>query len=215
MRKKYIYQFENWANFTWEEGEIQVLLGKVRLLQGKVLGTMLTLLAACLLLVGLIGCADIDTAYDMEPFYVNNSGVSVKLTAIIEERYGNADSNYFKHIYIHSKQELKNNDTLCSNKLNENCSGNGWWIPSGMEGFEGNCPFIKSEGNYCSKPIYFKIEFLSDPKVCLVFDGEEIENDIRYWENYVRIRKELDNPHVYSYTITPALMQQAKEENCE
>jgi len=40
MRKKYIYQFENWADFTWEEGEIQVLLGTVRLLQGKVLGTM-------------------------------------------------------------------------------------------------------------------------------------------------------------------------------
>ena len=43
MRQKYIYQFDNWANFTWQENEIQVILGKVRLLQGKILGTMQTL----------------------------------------------------------------------------------------------------------------------------------------------------------------------------
>ncbi len=43
MRKKYIYQFENWTNFTWKEGEIQELLGEVRLLQGKILGIMQTL----------------------------------------------------------------------------------------------------------------------------------------------------------------------------
>lgn len=35
---KYIYQYENWPNFTWEESEIQSLLGKVRHLQGKVFG---------------------------------------------------------------------------------------------------------------------------------------------------------------------------------
>lgn len=37
---KYIYQFENWPNFTWNEQEIQVILGKVRHLQGKLLGQM-------------------------------------------------------------------------------------------------------------------------------------------------------------------------------
>jgi len=37
---KYIYQSESWPNFTWNEQEIQVLLGKVRHLQGKLLGQM-------------------------------------------------------------------------------------------------------------------------------------------------------------------------------
>lgn len=37
---KYIYQHDNWPNFTWKEQEIQVILGKVRHLQGKLLGQM-------------------------------------------------------------------------------------------------------------------------------------------------------------------------------
>jgi Fic family protein len=37
---KYIYQFENWPHFSWNEQEIQVILGKVRHLQGKLLGQM-------------------------------------------------------------------------------------------------------------------------------------------------------------------------------
>lgn len=37
---KYIYQYEGWPQFTWNESEIQVLLGKVRYLQGKLLGQM-------------------------------------------------------------------------------------------------------------------------------------------------------------------------------
>jgi len=37
---KYIYQSESWPNFTWDEQEIQVILGKVRHLQGKLLGQM-------------------------------------------------------------------------------------------------------------------------------------------------------------------------------
>jgi Fic family protein len=35
---KYIYQYDNWPNFTWEENEIQSLLGKIRHLQGKIFG---------------------------------------------------------------------------------------------------------------------------------------------------------------------------------
>ncbi|MDD3107243.1 MAG: DUF4172 domain-containing protein, partial [Bacilli bacterium] len=35
---KYIYQYKNWSNFTWDEKEIQVILGKVRHLQGKLFG---------------------------------------------------------------------------------------------------------------------------------------------------------------------------------
>jgi len=37
---KYIYQNNNWPNFTWNEQEIQVILGKVRHLQGKLFGQM-------------------------------------------------------------------------------------------------------------------------------------------------------------------------------
>jgi Fic family protein len=39
---KYIYQYDNWPQFTWNEPEIHVLLGRVRHLQGKLLGQMST-----------------------------------------------------------------------------------------------------------------------------------------------------------------------------
>jgi len=35
---KYIYQHENWTDFSWENASVSVALGKVRLLQGKILG---------------------------------------------------------------------------------------------------------------------------------------------------------------------------------
>ena len=38
MMIKYIYQYSSWPNFTWNEKEIQVVLGKVRHLQGKIFG---------------------------------------------------------------------------------------------------------------------------------------------------------------------------------
>lgn len=37
---KYIYQYENWPHFTWDEQKIQMILGKVRHLQGKIFGQM-------------------------------------------------------------------------------------------------------------------------------------------------------------------------------
>ena len=40
---KYIYQYSNWPNFTWNEKEILALLGKVRHLQGKTFGQISTL----------------------------------------------------------------------------------------------------------------------------------------------------------------------------
>ncbi len=39
---KYIYQYSNWPNFTWDEKEILTLLGKVRHLQGKIFGQIST-----------------------------------------------------------------------------------------------------------------------------------------------------------------------------
>ncbi|MEN0004006.1 MAG: Fic family protein [Bacteroidota bacterium] len=40
---KYIYQSPTWPNFTWDEPAIQLTLGKVRHLQGKLFGQMSTL----------------------------------------------------------------------------------------------------------------------------------------------------------------------------
>jgi Fic family protein len=37
---KYIYQHENWTDFTWDYSKIAVILGEVRNLQGKLSGTM-------------------------------------------------------------------------------------------------------------------------------------------------------------------------------
>ena len=40
---KYIYQRENWTNFTWDEKKISLLLAEVRHLQGRLLGKMTSL----------------------------------------------------------------------------------------------------------------------------------------------------------------------------
>jgi Fic family protein len=37
---KYIYEYDQWPQFTWDETSITLILGKVRLLQGKMLGQM-------------------------------------------------------------------------------------------------------------------------------------------------------------------------------
>lgn len=37
---RYIYQYDQWPQFTWNEKEIHVILGKVRHLQGKIFGQM-------------------------------------------------------------------------------------------------------------------------------------------------------------------------------
>lgn len=40
---KYIYQYPSWPSFIWNDKDIQVILGKVRYLQGKLLGQMSSL----------------------------------------------------------------------------------------------------------------------------------------------------------------------------
>ena len=40
---KYIYQRENWTDFTWDENKISPLLAEVRHLQGRLLGKMTSL----------------------------------------------------------------------------------------------------------------------------------------------------------------------------
>ncbi len=40
LMPKYIYQYQQWPNFTWNDKVIGVIVGKVRHLQGKILGQM-------------------------------------------------------------------------------------------------------------------------------------------------------------------------------
>ncbi|MGQ7944262.1 Fic family protein [Flavobacterium sp. WC2509] len=40
---KYIYEHQNWTKFTWQDKSINVIFGKVRLMQGKIIGQMNTL----------------------------------------------------------------------------------------------------------------------------------------------------------------------------
>ncbi len=40
---KYIYQYKQWPHFTWDDGEVNGILGRVRHLQGKIMGQMSSL----------------------------------------------------------------------------------------------------------------------------------------------------------------------------
>ena len=40
---KYIYQYENWTDFRWQNAVVSAVLGEVRLLQGKILGQIQSL----------------------------------------------------------------------------------------------------------------------------------------------------------------------------
>jgi Fic family protein len=37
---KYIYEYKNWTNFTWQDSVINSIFGEVRLMQGKIIGQM-------------------------------------------------------------------------------------------------------------------------------------------------------------------------------
>lgn len=37
---KYIYEYKNWTNFSWQQGSINAIFGEVRNLQGKIIGQM-------------------------------------------------------------------------------------------------------------------------------------------------------------------------------
>ena len=37
---KYIYEYKNWTEFTWQEIQINAIFGEVRNLQGKIIGHM-------------------------------------------------------------------------------------------------------------------------------------------------------------------------------
>ena len=37
---KYIYEYKNWTDFSWQDKDINVIFGEVRLMQGKIIGQM-------------------------------------------------------------------------------------------------------------------------------------------------------------------------------
>ena len=37
---KYIYEYKNWTDFTWQDSTINSIFGEVRLRQGKIIGQM-------------------------------------------------------------------------------------------------------------------------------------------------------------------------------
>ena len=37
---KYIYEYKNWTDFSWQDKAINVVFGEVRLMQGKIIGQM-------------------------------------------------------------------------------------------------------------------------------------------------------------------------------
>ncbi|MDR0516970.1 MAG: hypothetical protein LBH25_08000 [Fibromonadaceae bacterium] len=151
-----------------------------------------------LLQAGVLGCYEPPESPELEAFYVNNSGVTVKFIERDTVKIY-PDSNYLRI----NEHEIKNNDTLCNYYLQENCSTSNWDALRGREGSE----YI---------PAYFKIEFLIEPKICLIFDGNvKLENDVRYWENYTFIKKSIPLLRFYSYTITHEHREMAREEDCQ
>jgi len=157
------------------------------------------ILLACVLasIIG-CGCEDCTEPATLEPFYINNSGVTVRLTI---RGYCEQEDNK-----IRCTQEIENNDTLCNQYLDESCSNSYWFVTRDSENGW-------NEG-ILGSITYFRIEFLTEPKICLVFNGNiKLEDDIRYWENYTLIKNRGD-VHYYSYTITPEHKAKAKEEDC-
>ena len=37
---KYIYEYKNWSDFSWDDAVINTIFGQVRLMQGKIIGQM-------------------------------------------------------------------------------------------------------------------------------------------------------------------------------
>jgi hypothetical protein len=184
------------------------------------------LFAINLLLAGFLGCGDEHMpaiGKDRVPFYVNNSGVDVNLTVIMEferERLTGEDTAYHEFTYTRYKQKIKNNDTLCNSSLymGRNCGENVVRDPWEIRDYYYNNDWVFVKSSYyqyygINKPMYFKIEFLNDPKTCLIFDGDKAYNDIRYWENYI-LAGEAEYVYTYCYHITPEHEAMAKEEYC-
>ena len=150
-------------------------------------------LATLLTLFSIIGCGCDDCGEppeppQIEPFYINNSGVTVKL--ITKE-----DLDYRLKVI---RLEINNNDTLCNQHMESESCATPYW---GVDVYDDNSA-------------YFKIEFFTEPKVCLLFAEEsKLKNDIRYLENY-KFMKESSTTHYYSYTITPEHRAMATEKAC-
>ncbi|MCL2283116.1 MAG: hypothetical protein FWC26_07345 [Fibromonadales bacterium] len=188
------------------------------------LKAIFTAFAVYLLPAWLFGCWWIDApmpepAHVRVPFYINNSGGSVNLIVMAESEnkiITGDDTVFYAFSHIRYEQEIKHNEILCNyehsyeHNLSENCVGNKSFNIE--DTYEAEWLFLKRYGP--NEPMYFKIEFLDEPKTCLVYDGDDkVENDIRYWENYILVEKATYS-HLYYYYITQEHKAMAKEEYC-
>jgi len=166
---------------------------------------LFAIFAICLLLAGLFGCV----GEPPEPPYqvcawTNESGVDVKMIAIVENNYPNKGNftNFEKIVAV--------GDTL-----------HGHYYEGGF--YDGATIWDQEWYPYLPHETLFEVKagliFLDEPKKCLVFDGE-IKNDgidMRSWNSYKKGEHiQSSFPTIeYVYTITSEHRAMAKEEDCQ
>jgi len=160
--------------------------------------TLFTIFVVCLLLAGLFGCwGGPEPPYESYA-WVNESGVDVKMIAIVESNYPN------KGDFTNFEKIVADGDTL-----------HGHYYEGGF--YDGAT--IWDQEWYAYLPYETAgLIFLDEPKKCLVFDGE-IKNDgidMRSRNSY-KEGEQIQSSFLtieYVYTITPKHKAKAKEEDC-
>jgi hypothetical protein len=156
--------------------------------------------------------------YIKEPYYINKSGVPVKI-------YMEWVSEYSMYLHNYSYGYIQNGDTLHrtfqEQKFSEDTAvfyfPNDYWnTPSTSD----NCGLVY--GFYCKNPFFITLQFLDEPTSCLVYSGP-VQNspaDIRSWKAYEKgdtipsVDSKKFFVHLF-YTITPEHKAMAKEEDCQ
>lgn len=154
--------------------------------------------------------------YIKEPYYINNSGVPVR----IYMRW--VSSNVFSYSYGY----VQNGDTLHRTfQIPEsyedttvfNFPNDYWYMYPDSK--DENCGL--TYGFYCKNPFFIMLQFLDEPTNCLKYSGPIQNNptDIRSWKAYDRgdtIPGASSKEYFvnYFYTITPQHKAMATEEDC-
>jgi hypothetical protein len=149
--------------------------------------------------------------YIKEPYYINESGVPVKI-------YMRWSSEY-SHSYSYSYGYIQNGDTL-HRTLQDTVTfyfPNIYWnTPSTYD----NCGL--TYGFDCKNPFFIMLQFLDEPASCLVYSGP-VQNspaDIRSWKAYEKgdTIPGVDSKEYFIrqfYTITQEHRAMAKEKDCQ
>jgi len=159
----------------------------------------------CLLQVGLLGCSDGPPDPPHQVYaWVNESGVDVKIIAIVESNYPN------KGNFTNFEKIVTDGDTL-----------HGHYYEGGF--YNGATIWDQEWYPYLPYQTLFEIKaeliFLDGPKKCLIFNGEikdyffDIRSQLSYKEGE-QIQSSFPTIE-YVYTITPEHRAMAKEEDCQ